>query len=182
MKIRKATPADAQGAFQVRLTSWQSSYAGILPARYLAGMDSQDHWHDWQTELEDLDHGKVTYVAEDEYGQVVGFASGGPERTGDPIFSAELYAIYLLGPNQHQGVGSLLFQAVARDLIQAGHLSMLVWALAANPTRSFYEKLGGEVVDQKEIEIGGGNFTEVAYGWRDIHPLAELNPVGSLRA
>jgi GNAT superfamily N-acetyltransferase len=105
---------------------------------------------------------------------VIGLASGGPERNGDPIFSAELYAIYLLGANQHRGIGSQLFQSVARDLNQAGHRSMLVWALSANPTRSFYEKLGGEVVDQKEIEIAGGNFTEVAYGWRDIRPLTEL--------
>ncbi|HEY3343946.1 MAG TPA: GNAT family N-acetyltransferase [Anaerolineaceae bacterium] len=174
MRIRKATLADAQGAFQVRVKSWQTSYAGILPARYLAGLDSQDLWHEWQGELEDLNHGKVTYVAENQTGQVIGFASGGPERNGDPIFSAELYAIYLLGANQHRGIGSQLFQSVARDLNQAGHRSMLVWALSANPTRSFYEKLGGEVVDQKEIEIAGGNFTEVAYGWRDIRPLTEL--------
>jgi GNAT superfamily N-acetyltransferase len=176
MRIRKATPADAQGIFQVRVKSWQSCYAGILPARYLASLDSEDHLLEWKTELENINHSRVTFVAEDEGGIIVGYASAGPERYGDPIFSGELYAIYLLQPNQHQGTGSRLLQAVARELTSSGHQSMLVWALAANPTRSFYESLGGEVVDQKDIEIAGGNYTEVAYGWRNIQPLVQLAP------
>jgi GNAT superfamily N-acetyltransferase len=174
MKIRKAVPADAEAVFRVRVQSWQCSYAGILPAKFLADLGSEDRLREWQADRNNLNHNKVTYVAEDENGQIVGFAIGGPERNNDPIFQGELYAIYLLEQNQHQGIGSRLVQAVSSDLERDGYPSMLIWALSANPARSFYEKLGGELVDQKEIEIGGAYYTEVAYGWRDIRPLVNL--------
>ncbi len=173
MKIRKAVPADAEAVFFLRVKSWQTSYAGVLPAKFLADLGSAERLKEWQEDRENLNHNKVTYVAEDDAGRIVGFASAGPERNGDAIFQGELYAIYLLAQNQHRGIGTRLVQAVSADLMQRGYPSMLVWALLANPTRSFYEKLGGELVDQKEIEIAGANFTEVAYGWRDIRPLAD---------
>ncbi len=174
MKIRKAVPADAEAVFGVRVKSWQASYAGILPTKYLAELGSEDRYREWQADRDNLNHNKVTFVAEDESGQIVGFATGGPELNNDPIFRGELYAIYLLGPNQNQGIGTRLVEAISGELVKRGYSSMLVWALSANPTRSFYEKLGGELVDQKEIEIGGAYYTEVAYGWRDIRPLVDL--------
>jgi L-amino acid N-acyltransferase YncA len=176
MKIRKAVPADADAVFWVRVKSWQTSYAGILPARFLADLGSPVHLKEWQEDRDNLNHNKVTYVAEDDQGTIVGFAIGGPERTGDAVFQGELYAIYLLEQNQHQGIGTGLVQMISGELMTRGYPSMLVWAISANPTRGFYEKLGGEVVDQKEIEIGGAYYTEVAYGWRDIRALASLVP------
>jgi len=48
---------------------------------------------------------------------------------------------------------------------------MLIWVLAKNPSRAFYEALGGQRVYEKQIVIGGETLVEVAYGWRDIHSL-----------
>jgi hypothetical protein len=46
---------------------------------------------------------------------------------------------------------------------------MLVWVLADNPSRGFYEQMGGRYVMEKEIVIGGDKpLQEVAYGWPDI--------------
>jgi hypothetical protein len=42
---------------------------------------------------------------------------------------------------------------------------MAVWVLALNPSRRFYEFLGGKVIGQQEIERRGEMFSEVAYGW-----------------
>ena len=55
--------------------------------------------------------------------------------------------------------------------MQAGMPSMLIWVLAKNPSRAFYEALGGQRVYEKQIVIGGETLVEVAYGWRDIHSL-----------
>lgn len=110
-------------------------------------------------------------VAEDEKGHVADFADGGPEREGDPEYKGELYAIYLLKESQGKGLGRLLTGAVARQNLQAGYASMLVWVLADNPSRSFYEHLGGKQVKAKQIEIGGAKLDEIAYGWADVTPL-----------
>ena len=47
---------------------------------------------------------------------------------------------------------------------------MLLWVLAENPSRGFYEALGGAEVRQQTITIGGRELVEIAYGWRDITP------------
>lgn len=174
MKIRKAIASDAPGISQVRVSSWQTSYAGILPAKYLSSLDSTGQLGEWQAELAHPDPTRPVYVAENGNQTLIGYAAGGPERNGDAVFRSELYAVYLLENKQHQGIGRQLVHAVAVELAQAGFSSMLLWTLAANPARSFYEKLGGELVDQKEVEIGGSIYTEVSYGWRDIHQLIEV--------
>ena len=49
--------------------------------------------------------------------------------------------------------------------------SMLVWVLAANPARGFYESLGGAFVRSRELELGGETHEEVGYGWLDVRAL-----------
>jgi GNAT superfamily N-acetyltransferase len=98
---------------------------------------------------------------------VVGFASGGPERTGDPLFRGDLLAIYLLQAYQGKGLGRLLIRAVVERLLGQDIGSLLVWVLAQNPSRRFYERLGGERVKERSIVLGGADLVEVAYGWRD---------------
>ncbi len=48
---------------------------------------------------------------------------------------------------------------------------MLVWVLAENPSRRFYEVLGGKQLCEQEITIGGVTLVEVAYGWKNLHRL-----------
>ena len=59
-------------------------------------------------------------------------------------------------------------------LAQLGHNSMLVWVLAANPYRSFYEALGGQPVAERETNIGGAQLAEIAYGWQDLSTLTRI--------
>jgi hypothetical protein len=44
---------------------------------------------------------------------------------------------------------------------------MIVWVLADNPARRFYEALDGQYVGERDIEIDGVKLREVAYGWAD---------------
>lgn len=57
-------------------------------------------------------------------------------------------------------------------LIAAGLPSLLVWVLERNPSRRFYETLGGRPVAAKELEIAGVALREIAYGWTDARPLS----------
>ena len=109
-----------------------------------------------------------TYVAEDEQGRIVGFIAGGLNRDASKEYIGELYAIYILKEAQGHGVGKKLTRALVERLIQEHYYSMLVWVLADNPSRRFYEALGGQYVSTKQIEIGGVMLDEVSYGWRDI--------------
>jgi hypothetical protein len=55
---------------------------------------------------------------------------------------------------------------------------MLIWVIAENTYRRFYESLGGKLVRKKTKEIGGMMISEVSYGWEEIHKLATQKPVG----
>jgi hypothetical protein len=68
-------------------------------------------------------------------------------------------------------LGRQLVRALAADLREAGHTSMLVWVLAENPSRHFYEALGGQLVERRATEIGGASLDELGYGWADIMSL-----------
>jgi FR47-like protein len=56
-------------------------------------------------------------------------------------------------------------------LIQEGMTALLLWVLAANPARKFYERLGGQPVYEKTVTIGGVPLIEVAYRWRNAHTI-----------
>jgi GNAT superfamily N-acetyltransferase len=104
----------------------------------------------------------------------VGFASGGPERSGDSVYTGEVYAIYLLASWQGQGIGRQLIATVVRQLIQRGFTSLLIWVLVDNPSRRFFEALGGQPVRDRLEMTGGVEVKDVAYGWLDARTLIDV--------
>ena len=170
MLVREARLPDAPQIAQVHIDSWRTTYTGIVPEDFLAGMSYEDfeaRWHGWLGVEE-----SVVYVVESPSARIVGFAFGGPQREEDhSAYEGELYAAYLLGEHQCKGLGRQLLGAVAKGLARQGKTSMLAWVLAENPSRRFYEVVGGKLLGREEIEIGGVMLEEVAYGWEDVRVL-----------
>ncbi len=173
MLIREAEIADAAAIAKVHVDSWRTTYTGIIPPDYLAALSYEQREQIWHGTLSAPLGLEFVYLAEDTARNVIGFASGGPERSGRKDYKGELFAVYLSDQYQRQGIGSHLVSCVARRLMQRGIQSMLVWVLADNPSRGFYEALGGNLSTQQAIIIGGATLTEVAYGWPDIARLAD---------
>ena len=171
IRIRQAVDADAGRIARVHIDSWRATYDGIVAADYLARLDYDNreaHWHQILA-----DRRQIAYVAHAPQGPIVGFASGGSERSGDPSHSGELYAIYIDEACKRRGLGRRLVAELCAWLFAQGRRSMLVWVLEENPSRGFYEALGGTELRSQTIEIGGQELVEVAYGWDDIAPLVD---------
>jgi len=171
--IREATAADAPAIARVHVESWQTTYRGIVPDEVLANLSVDHRARQWAHRLDDPNAVDFVYVAVNDAGAVIGFASGGPEREGDPVYTGELYAIYLLAGQQGKGIGRRLARAVAERLAAMGHGAILVWVLAAHPARHFYAALGGMPVREKAITMGDVSLTEVAYGWTDTRAIRQ---------
>ena len=169
MMIRAACIDDAPAIARVHVDSWRTAYKGIVSDRFLADISYKQREQSARQRLNNLD--VYTYVAEDEQGRIVGFIAGGLNRDASEEYISELYAIYLLKEVQGQGIGKKLTQVLVERLIQEHYYSMLVWVLADNPSRRFYEALGGQCVSTKHIEIGGIMLEEVSYGWHDIRTM-----------
>ncbi|WP_210469293.1 GNAT family N-acetyltransferase [Sporosarcina sp. 6E9] len=165
MIIRKADSKDIPGIAKVHVDSWRTTYKGIVPDTYLNNLTYESREQIWKHGIE-TNH---VYIAEDENGLIVGFATGGKECTGKyEAYKGELYAIYLLERQQGKGLGQKLFKSVVDDLKDHKLNSMLIWALEENPACLFYENLGGKKIDTTEIEIDGQEFSEIAFGWDDL--------------
>ena len=172
VKIYTANLDDAAAIARVHVDSWRTTYRGIVPDDFLASHSYEQREQFWRQVFIDLSRSNFVYVAEDD-GQIVGFVSGGPERSGDILYTGELDAIYLLAPYQGQGIGRRLVVTLVNRLMQEGMTALLVWVLAANPARKFYERLGGKLVYERAITIAGASLIEVAYGWQDAHSVIE---------
>jgi len=169
--IRLATSEDAAAISRVHVDSTRTTYAHLLPQSYLAGLSYDERQSMWARALADRESKYFTFIAEKPSEGIVGFATGGPERSGMTDYSGELLAIYLLQSAQRSGTGRRLVSAVASRLAESGHASMMVWVLADNPSRAFYGKLGGQPVAEKLIELAGVQLVEVALGWTDLSRL-----------
>lgn len=165
MIIRPAAVADAAAIARVHVDSWRTTYRGIVPDEVLAALSYEEREGRWVGGLSD--RSKFVYVAEDA-GSVVGFAAGGPERTQDPLYKAELYTIYLLESHQRRGIGRHLAEILVERFRKEGFSAMLLWVLAADPARKFYEALGGAEIRARKDRVRGVMLDEVAYGWADL--------------
>lgn len=170
--IRPATAGDAEHIARVHVDTWRTTYRGIVPDEALANLSYERREQVWRAAAAQSGQGgRSLFVAEDA-GHIVGFASGGPEQTGDALYKGELYAIYVLQASQGQGIGRLLVHRVGEALISAELSTMLVWVLAANSgARGFYEVLGGRLVREQSVEVLSATLPEVAYGWHDLPSL-----------
>src|SRR5581483_6414909 len=111
--VRPAVPADAAAMARVHVDSWQTTYRGILPDAALDRLGYAEREQMWTRLLGRLGGAQCAYVAGDTADEIVGLASGGPERSNDPVYGGELYAIYLLQQHQCRGLGRLLAATVA---------------------------------------------------------------------
>src|SRR5688500_8442383 len=140
MSIRPATQADIPAIARVHVDSWRSTYRGIVPDEYLDSLTYANRERMWRQVLGEFAERHVAHVAEDADTGVVGFALGA--TADEPGFDGEMLAIYLLSDHQGVGVGRRLMATVAKDLAARGMGSLIVWVLAENPARRFYEALG----------------------------------------
>ena len=170
--VREATVDDARGIARVLVDGWKATYAGILPAAFLASFNYEAHEAGTRTHLEHLPTSSAVFVALGEDDSVLGVTHVRETKTGLKDFSAELEAIYVLPAAQRRGVGSHLLLSVVRWLKKRRHRSMFLWVMRDNPWRPFYHRAGGELLnEQKQQDFGGASITLVAYGWRDLNAL-----------
>lgn len=175
MRIREAELADAMGMARVIVDGWQSAYRGIVPDQFLGTLSYETRAERFALQMapENRLAGSFNLVAVEGGGRIVGLASAGPVR-GETWAECEgeLYALYVQPELKRQGTGGLLVQEVARRLLAQGFSKMLVWVLAENPHRTFYEKMGGVHRYDQTITIDGKDLAEAGYVWDDIRSLA----------
>ncbi|MEM7123516.1 MAG: GNAT family N-acetyltransferase [Pseudomonadota bacterium] len=166
--IRPAGPADAKAIAFIHVETWRSTYAGVLPDAYLTSLSVADRTAFWRGILSRRDQG-MTVVVEDQEAGVVGFGNAGTARAdglpADSDWNGEIYTLYLLPDWHGQGLGRQLMEALFDCLRLARLRRVILWVLEANPTRFFYEAMGGRLIARRSEPFAGVLLDELAYGW-----------------
>ncbi len=154
--IRQAITADIPRLARVHVQSWQETYTGLIPDDVLENIITLESRElQWQRTLANP---KITVFVAEVSGAVVGFCS-----VAVAVRQAEIYTLYLLKANQGLGIGRQLFYSALGYAKSKGSKSLTLWVLANNPTRKFYEYMGGNLEDERIEKIGSTNLLEVMY-------------------
>lgn len=161
--FREANVSDALAVAKVHIRSWRESFAGIVPPTYLDKMSVENRAKAFENGFAASSY--KMFVAETSNNEIVGFADFGRARNRQSKYEAELYAIYLLRDFQRRGIGGKLFKLIVQSVIANGINSLSLISLEASPYKSFYEKMGGRVIERNTTDIEGINYKTVVYGW-----------------
>jgi ribosomal protein S18 acetylase RimI-like enzyme len=168
LTIRTAELDDVSAIAAVHVDAWRSTYTGIIPQHYLDSLTVQNRASGWVKLLERDEPGSITLVSEGHDRRIVGFASAGPSRSHRRFFQGEISQLYVQPAFHRSRHGRRLFLAASNRLAEAGNNGLIVWVLADNPARGFYEDLGGIKVAETTRPFAGVLLREIAYGWEQI--------------
>lgn len=164
--IREAKPEDAAAMARVRVDTWRAAYRGIVPDSTLDNLSYSTTEGFLRRILWEDNRGTFAFVAENDRAEVVGIAvAGAMLDRGDDDYRGEIYILYVLPAWQGIGGGRGLVQACMHGLNQRRLIPVMLWVLADNPARKFYEALGGVMLREREDVMDGKKLIEVAYGW-----------------
>ncbi|GAA2745617.1 GNAT family N-acetyltransferase [Terrabacter aerolatus] len=150
--LRPLAAEDCDELGRVHMAVWRETYAGLMPADYLAGLSDERCADTWREVVARRDvtgsGGARTLVVVDGEGDLAGFGSAGPSRDEDAPTAWELYAVNLTSRVRGTGVADRLFD----DLV--GARAATLWVVEGNArAQAFYRRRG--FVDE---------------GGRDVHP------------
>lgn len=171
VRIRPGRPADAEAIARVYVESWRSAYAGIIPNGVLVRMSTSAQAREWTQQLSRHSHADSVLVADVPGAGIVGFGSCGVARRSQLPHAGEIFTLYVAAEHQERGIGRALLYRLFDRLTDRGLDSAVVWVLAQNPARFFYEAMGGRRVAAKQERLWNTSLPQAAYGWDDLRLL-----------
>lgn len=180
LEIIEATKDHIPDLARIHLASKLSAEEGIVDPEYLASFTQEVYEEKWSRFLNAEDAHQFIAFDRDE---AVGLISFGKLRTAPPgtskirpLYSSEIYAIYVHPDHFKKGYGKALFKKAIHNLQEQKHKSLCLWALEKNKNAgAFYSKLKGERVGKQQAQMGRYKVKEACYAWRDISVINSLN-------
>ncbi len=171
ISIRRARPGDASGIAAVHVSTWRTTYPGVLPDAYLAKLSESRLTPQYDRAIRS---GAGLHVACDvNTTRIFGFSSARRAAAG-ALAEGEVETLYVLDDYRERGLGRSLLQASGKYLVGLGCRSAFAWVLRDNPSAFFYEHLGAKRVASSFTHVGGSQIPQNAYAWDPIGRLLDV--------
>jgi GNAT superfamily N-acetyltransferase len=175
MKLRLASPDDANRVANLHADSWRRHYRGAYSDAYLDGDVYSDRLALWLERLARPDGKAFTVVAMDQ-DELLGFAHTIPAH--DATYGALLDNLHVTSDRMRRGLGGTLMRETAAVLKRRNiSTGLYLWVLEQNlNAQAFYVAQGGECMGREILGPfpGGGKAPALRYYW--------ANPVASFLA
>ncbi|MFV8328025.1 GNAT family N-acetyltransferase [Flavobacterium sp. ZS1P14] len=154
--IKEASIADLNTIQEIAYKSWPETYGTILSQDQIHYM--LDLWYTKDVLIDNMTHKKHFFILAFDESVCLGFASYEHNYLNKKI--TRLHKIYLLPEAQGKGVGKLLIDTV-ENLAREDHSDFISLNVNKfNKAFAFYQKIGFEIVDEYDTEIGNGYLME----------------------
>lgn len=160
MEIRKAAISDASKIGSCHYHCWQETYRGLIADSYLDSMDESKNMERFEKMYPIV--GQYQYVVESE-NQIIGFFDITKARENYAPF--EVQGLYVRKVYHGQGYGRKIIEYI-KEKCKGEHFYL--WCLKSNPTCGFYEHMGGQVITQKKVSVGGREEGELCYLFNSV--------------
>lgn len=167
LTVRPARIEDAGEIGAVYAASWLDTYPGLIPAPVLRRVTPERIARRMRGLIGAARPRERVFVAE-RGDRVIGMASAGDNSDPGLAYDSELFALYVDPAHYGKGAGFGLLTGVLANEAAAGARSLIVWVLAANPARFFYEGQGGRLVAERRLNRWGTDLPALGYAWEDL--------------
>jgi GNAT superfamily N-acetyltransferase len=178
--IRHLEPSDADAIALILAEGWRQAYSAFMPERLLAPRIDVERRKaeiaEWLAT--DFDVATETILVAVEDGVVTGFVNvvvGDKDGLGAAGF---VNLIYVLPDRQGHGQGRALMAAAAEWLGKRATGPLALSAYEQNPWRSFYDRLGGQPVRRKTVDLDGHALQTILYVWPNPAVLTHIGRSG----
>ncbi len=168
LRLRRARITDAPSIAEIYVDGWRQAYPGLVPTTVLLRLSPSAQARQWALALARQGVAETVVVAERANGSIVGFGSCGEARATKLPQAGEIYTLYVASDAQEQGIGRALLWRLFDTLLDRGLNSALVWVLAGNPARFFYEAMGARRIAERTERLWNAELPQAAYGWDDL--------------
>jgi len=149
--LRKASQKDIPLIRELSFRIWPATYSAILTPdqmEYMLGLLYSE------ATLSDQMNKDYEFLIVEENSKAIGFASF--SLVAPAVF--KLHKIYLLPETQGKGAGRFVIDTLIQTMKDKGGRSMILNVNRHNKARSFYEKIGFEIIKEEDVDIGNGYF------------------------
>ena len=162
--IRNMKKEDIPKIVDIQISGWKTAYKGIVDDEYLNSLNK-----DPRIKKIEKSYLKYDFIVAECFGEIVGFVNYIDNNDFTPEIQTadcELSAIYVEPTLKRRGIGTKLFEYAKKDLIRKNKSKMVLWCLKDNiPSKAFYEKMGGDIIGERVIKIGKGDYVEVCFSY-----------------